>query len=179
MADRYLTKKEILEIPESSLPLLVMSDNPYSFFGWAIRAHEKGCYNHLMWMHRPGWFASQDLVFREMPAESYAGHRLKFWTCESWNSLHRALIRALIEEDLEKPWYKRRYDLVAIFGQGINCNWLQVPWLDICSDKAGYLKKVDKRYDLKHPSPTDVNAWLEDGDQYMRGYRVFGRYVPD
>jgi len=179
MTDRYLTKAELLSIPETDLPLLVLSDNPYSFFAWGIRVHEKGYYNHLMWMHKPGILASQDGIFREAPLKKYLGHRLKFWTNETWTALQKAAIKETIQIDLNRFWLWRLYDPVAIIGQWTGCESIQIPGLDICSDKGKYIKKADRIFDLKRPSPKDVNSWLEEAEQYLRGYRVWARYVPD
>jgi len=177
----FFTKEQILRFPEKHLPLIVLSDNVTSFFAWGIRAHQKGNYNHMMWMHRPGCLASQDWIFKEVPAWKYlqGEHRLKFWTNSKWPQWKRIILKALIKSDLKKPAYKRLYDPVQIIGKLIHCDWLQIPGLDICSDKAKYLKKIDPMCDLKHPSPTGVNLWLKEWDQRKRGYHVYGRYIPD
>jgi hypothetical protein len=51
--------------------------------------------------------------------------------------------------------------------------------IDIYSDKGRYLRYVDYGYNLKHPSPSDLNRWFQEKEQEERGYRVFGRYVAD
>lgn len=177
--EAYLTSQAVLDIPERCLPLLVLSDNLRSFFGWAIKAHEHGCYNHLMWMVTPGFFHTQDVVFRRVPATKYldGSHRLKFWTNINWNAPAQprlSLLRCKVRMDAQKKWWKRLYDPLAIVGQAFNMNWIQIPGIDICSDKASYLKLVDREYDLKHPSPTDVNRWCSEKRQQDRGYRVLG-----
>lgn len=162
------------------LPLFVLSDNLRSFFSWGIKAHEKGFYNHFMIMHRPGYFASQNIIFREVPVENYLDyHRLKFWTNIYWTPLEKKFLIRKIQKDLKKSWWKRLYDPIAIIGQFFNQEWIQIPGLDICSDKSKYIKYVDQEFNLKHPSPTDINKWFNDPKQYQRGYFVFGRYVPD
>ncbi|MFC1895602.1 hypothetical protein ACFL0Q_02920 [Thermodesulfobacteriota bacterium] len=76
---KWLTRQDVLDIPQRDLPMLVLSDNLRSVMSARIKEHESGCYNHMMWMRRPGFFASQDRLFREVPAEKYLDrHRFKF-----------------------------------------------------------------------------------------------------
>ena len=180
MANSWLTKSAVSNVPKDLLPMMVFSDNMRSFFSFGIKAKEKGFYNHFMWMYRPGFFASQDRTFREVPTENYVEkHRLKFCLNLMWSAKDRATIRKRIAKDLARKWYKRTYDYLAILGQAINMEWIQIPGLDICSDKARYLRFVDDRFDLKHPSPTNINQWLKEEAQRSRGYEVFARYSPD
>lgn len=169
-----LSREDVMAIPERMLPMVVLSDNLRSFFSMAIKNHEQGCYNHLMWLIRPGVIASQNLTFQAQPVQEYFnGFRMKFWHCPSWTPEQRKAIIDAIETDLKKPWYKRIYDFVAIIGQGIGIPSLQTPGIDICSDKGKYLNDIN--YDLKHPDPEQVNHWL----MTQRKYEVYGRYMPD
>lgn len=171
-----LSQEDILNIPDEMLPMPILSDNIRSFISWGIKEHTKGNYNHFMWLYKKGFVASQDFLFSQQPVSDYfEKFRLKLWYCPSWTKEQRLTIIQVIEGVLAEPWYKRRYDILAIAGQLFNCEWLQIPWLDICSDKARLLSLVDDRYNLKHPDPQDVNEWLEKHGEY----RVFGRYVPD
>jgi len=176
----WLTKNTLRNLLPNILPLFVLSDNLRSFFAAGIKRHEHGNYNHFMVMHRTGFFASQDWIFREVPAEKYLEyHRLKFWTNKEWKKIERKLLIRKIKRDLEKAWWRRIYDPLAIVGQAINQEWIQIPGIDICSDKGRYLKYVDYTYNLKYPSPSDVNKWFQEKEQEKRKYRVFGRYSPD
>lgn len=177
--DRYLTAAEIGKIPESHLPLMVLSDNMTSFFSWGIKSHEKGVYNHFMWMHRPGFFASQDWLYREVPVTEYTDgvHRLKLVTNIFWPDWKREILKARIRHDLQKPWYRRIYDPLQVVGKLVGADGLQVPGLSICSDHGEILRKIDQEFDLCHPSPVEINQCLKDHRE--RGYRVYGRFVPD
>ena len=171
-----LSREDVMNIPERLLPMVVLSDNLRSFFSMAIKAHETGCYNHLMWLIRPGVIASQNLTFQAQPVRDYFnGFRMKFWHCPAWTAEQRNTIINTIETDLKKPWYKRIYDFPAILGQAIGIPSIQTPGIDICSDKAKYLEMVDLYYCLKHPSPEQVNHYLME----RREYEVYGRYMPD
>lgn len=172
----WFTKKQILEIKQEDMPLLVLSYNYRSFFSTGITHKTSGAYNHLMWAHRPGYFASQDWWFKEVPMEKYMKHhRLKIWTNPDWHQVHKSLLLLRIDAELKKPAWKTRYDVLAILGHAIGITGLQVPWTKICSDHADYLQIVDNRYNLKNPTPADVNEWLKK----TSGYKVFARFIND
>jgi len=171
-----LDREDVVDIPREKLPMVVLSDNLRGFFSWAIKAHETGCYNHLMWLVAPGVIASQNFLFQAQPVRDYLdAFRLKFWWNPSWSPEQREKIISAIDRDVTAPWYKRIYDVPAIIGQAIGITSIQTPGIDICSDKGKYLKLVDLYYNLKRPNPEQVNHWLME----RRDYEVYGRYVPD
>lgn len=177
-----LSREDVMNIPREKLPMMVLSDNLRAFFAFAIKAHEKGCYNHFMWMPHPEVIASQNMLFQaQSPREYLDAFRLKFWWCPSWTMEQRRKIIDAIDADLVKPWYKRIYDFPAILGQAIGISSIQTPGLDICSDKAKYLEMVDLYYDLEHPDPEQVNHWLmqQRTEDCKFKYEVYGRYMPD
>lgn len=172
----FLSADEILAIPPFLCPMVVFSDSLRGFFSWAIKVHEHGCYNHAMWLLPGNLVASQNMVYQKQPIQNYIGNfRLKLWYCPDWTAEERKIILAMIEKHVSKPWYKRVYDVPAIFGQLLHLDFIQTPGLDICSDSGAYLKLVDPQYNLKHPDPEEVNHWLEGHTKY----KVYGRYVPD
>jgi len=165
-----------MNIPNEDLPLAVLSYNYRSFISTAITIRESGSYNHFMWMHEPGKFATQDWWFREIKAEKYLKHhRLKFWYDPAWSNTQKILIKERIYAELSKPKWKTRYDLLAIFGQLIGITGIQIPWTKICSDHAKYISIIDPRYNLEHPDPEDVNQWLKNHPNYF----VYGRFSND
>lgn len=179
MTDRITTDpNDVLMIPAEDLPLMVFSDNIRSFFSWGIKAHEHGCYNHFMWMIEPGKFVSQDWIFHEVPAENYlyGKHRLKFVRGKNWGFVQKTRIRIALRLALNKSWWKRLYDPVQIAGIAIGAKWIQIPGLGICSDYGSVLKEIDYHYDLKHPSPTDINLYTKSNQDR---YEVYLRFVPD
>jgi hypothetical protein len=176
MSELFLSKQDVLDIPDELLPMPVLSDCLRSLFGAGIKIHTSGAYNHFMWLISKGVLASQNYIFQKQPVSDYfKKYRLKFWYCHSWTPDERKKIIDAITSDLNKSWYKRLYDPVAILGQAIYCDFIQLPFIDICSDKGDYLSLVDPSYDLFHPDPEDVNRWLEKSGKYQ----VYGRYVPD
>ena len=164
-------------IPKNLFPMMVFSDGIGSLFASLITAKEKGVYNHFFWLLDPETGVSQDTFFRRVSIAKYmrGKHSLKFIYSKDQPQNKMILLRNKIEIDLKKPWYKRIYDPLAILGQAINCCWIQIPGIDICSDKAKFIKYIDPRFDLKHPSPTDVNIWTKK----TPGYAVWGRYRLD
>lgn len=173
--NRVLTIDDIMGI--QTFPMIVFSDALRSWIGTAIKVHQAWSYNHVMWLKAPGVLASQDATFKTVPISDYlqGAHRLKFWTNPRWSNEERLRILHAIEADLELPWYRRLYDPVAILGQAIHLDWIQLPWVSICSERASYLSLVDPEYTLTNPDPADVNRWLDS-----RGiYDVYGRFIPD
>ena len=164
--------KDIMKISAEDLPLIVLSDNPRSFISMGIKAHQKGSYNHLMWMVQPGEFASQDLMFHLVPAEKYFHSRLKFWHNPNWTTDEKNLLKASIFKALKDPWYDRLYDWPQIVGFMVGLRGLQLPWRKICSDHVDYLRVVDPDWTAgKHRSPPEINRVFKGNDKYqVHGY---------
>jgi len=178
VSETYLTKDDLMAIPFEKYPMPVLSDSLRSFFSWGIKAHEKGCYSHFMWLFDKGLLASQGLFgFKKVSIGNYLSkYRLKLWECYTLTPSKRWLIRKEILNELGRPWYKNMYDLAAYPCQLLGWHWLQVPGADLCSDKAKYLRLVDPEFTLSHPDPEQVNRWLAE---HPDRYRVYGRYTPD
>ena len=171
-----LSIDDMYKIPDEKFPLAVLSYNYRSFLSWGITARTQGHYNHFMWMHRPGFFATQDWWYREMPIEKYMqSHRLKFWYDPNWNKMQRGLLLERIYAELDKPKWRTRYDLIAIAGQLFGVTGLQAPWTNICSDAVKWISIIDPRMQLEHPAPSDSNQWFKDHPEY----EVYGRFVND
>lgn len=165
----------LYSIEEKHLPLLVLSSDAKSFMAWAIRRRTDSHYSHLMWMHRKGFFASQNMYYKEIPIKDFKNIRLKLWRKTNWRPQDKARIIYRIEEELKKPKWKTRYDFLAILGQLVGMVKIQTPWTHICSDWAELLQYGDLNYNLQCPDPGDVNKWLET----QTAYECFMRYIPD
>jgi hypothetical protein len=158
------------------MPLMVFSRNLYSWFGYAIAKETRGVYNHFMWLISPATLATQDWTFRRCILEEYltGKHAVKFIGSDSWSGAARAMLLAAIRRDLLEPWLDRLYDPIQLIGHKIGMPWLQIPGLNICSDRGRYLKSIDIRYSLSYPTPSDINMWSKG----TPGYRVVARYLP-
>lgn len=173
----YMTKDEVLKIPEEHLPLAVLSSSAASILAFGIITVRKSIYNHFMWMHKPGFFASQGLFYSEVPAEKYLkfDNRLKFWYNPNWDQEQKFAIKNEINKWLNKPKFSTRYDWLAILGQALNIVWVQNPLTRICSDYGSILREsnVDLTYNLKNPAPDQVDEWFSRN----LNYNVYGRYA--
>lgn len=177
MADNWLTKEQVLNIPKNDLPLAVLSRGFYSHFATQISIFQRDLYNHFMWMVSPGKFVSQDFLFHEVSAEEYlqGEHQLKFWRGKNWSKVHKLKLISEIEEWLKKSWWKRRYDVLQLFGIALHIRQLQVPWLHICSDWAGMVNILDPSFPDGHLTPGEVNEWFKRNNNY----EVYGKFTPD
>lgn len=176
MEEKILSMEDIAAIPADLCPMLCFADNPRALFGFLVKTRTRGVYSHFQWLLAPGQIATQGFSFHQVPAVQYAGYHLKFVYSRTWTPREREILRLSIEQDLKRPWYKTRYDFAAIVGQALGIRWIQNPRLQICSDTAAHLRWIEPGYDLRWPTPSDVNAWTK---ARSGRYRVFGRYFPD
>lgn len=176
-------------IPEPDLPLLVLADHAYGPIEWGIKLRTGGFYNHIMWIHRNGFFASQGMRYAEVPLKAYMrkGSRLKFIQVTGLTPVQKKIIVESIEKKLALPWYKTRYDFLGIFGQLIGINRINSPWADYCSeDVSDHLVSIldyvegDLQSALanfpRHGSPEDCNAYFK---AWSNVFRVYGRWDSD
>jgi len=176
MPDRFISLDEIKAIPADQYPMLCFAYSLAGLFAKAVAAKTKGYYGHFMWLLAPDLFASQWFWFRTFPVDHFAGCNLKLVYNPSWSVAEKETLKRAIREDLDKPWYKTRYDCRAVLGILVGLPGFQNPKWRMCSETAEYLYLVDPDYDLYVPTPTDVNLWTKArGDRY----KVYGRYMPD
>lgn len=179
-----MTRQELNELLKPhGFPQMVLTRNLYSWIGSAIAHETSGIYNHFLWVISPNTVASQDMTFKTVPLDDYleGEHIVKFVTDTRWDHATKVKILVRIWEDLKKPWYRRMYDPLAIFGQWTGLKWIQNPLNDICSDKVKYLKGIDPDYDLEYPSPTTINEYQKAHQKTPKreGYLVTARFLPE
>jgi len=173
------------ELLKHGFPQMMLTRNTWSWLGSKIASETLGFYNHFCWLINIDEVASQDFTFKKVSLDSYLTnyHVVKFVTDTRWGFGSKLLILDQIHQDLKAPVYKRLYDPVAILGQWTKIKWLQLPWLDICSDYGRYLQINDPKYNLKYPSPSDVNRYQKenraDGSNHFLGYKVTARWLPE
>ena len=164
-----------LEIKRISLPIIVFSDDVRGFFGWLIKNHTKGNYNHVMIMINPGKVVTQGASYKEIPITHYmkGKHRLKFFQPDLDGVKKLKMIEAA-EKDLAKPFYRKWYDWPATFGQFIGVKWIQSPWQNFCSEVvAKYLRMFYSIF--KRPSPMELNKLCEK----IEGIKYYGHWMKD
>lgn len=166
------------DVKIEDLPLIVCVDDRRSFLGWVIKHHTHGEYNHIMEMHRPGFFASQDPVgYREVPVESYMKEwiTLKFWKHAELSE--QLVIRWIhsVQNDLNEPWWKRRYDFLGIVGQLLNIPGLNGP-AKYCSEMVAHRLRIIANMPAPvHPTPSQLNELFKT----WKEMKVFGRWLGD
>lgn len=174
---------------DDELPLIVLSDHTSGLVEWAIKMRTKSAWNHAMWMHRRGYFASQGNTYSEAPLSRYMGrqNRLKMWAIIGLTPVTKKLIIASINKKLARPWWQKRYDWLGIVGQALGIKWINTPWLEYCSeDVPQHLKNVSEylleplasvfRQIHRHTSPEDLNKFME---KHPECFRVHGYWQGD
>jgi len=166
------------EIKESDLPLIVLSDHSSGFIQWVIKFRTKANYNHGMSMIKPGEFASQGGTFSIAPLSRYmtSQSRLKFWKIKGLTDKEKALINRRINNRLNLPKWKRRYNWIGIFGQATGIKWISSPWVPFCSQqvKWDFLDGVIGGIP-KHPSPKELNTIFK----IHKRLELYGRWSAD
>ena len=172
---KILTREEAAFICKGDTPVLVLSDRVRGLVPWLIRGHTDGYYNHAMWSHNPGMFATQEWRFRERLASDFVqgDYRLKFWMSFDWGVAVRAQMMARIREQILA---RGRYDWLGILGQAICVKRLNLPGRAYCSEAAAdVLRQADPLFRMDHPSPADINRWCKDRSSMV----CLGVYDPD
>lgn len=178
-------------IPPEDLPLIVFSDLTSGLIEALIKWRTKGSYNHVMWAHSSGKFASQGNTYSEVDVSRYLRQngRLKYVRIIGVSVTKMRLIQASINRKLDEPWYKKMYDWLGIFGQTIGLKFINTPGLQYCSeDVPHHLKymgqflndddpiKVAINGIPKHTSPADLNRYLK---KFPEHFQVYGRWDSD
>lgn len=147
----------LTDITANDLPLMVLEDDLFSWFGVLEKKHTHGRYSHAQVMHRLGYVASQQFNgFREIPLKDLLtpNYRLKFLKNIALSADDKYLICRRIQEDLARPWYKHRYDFLGVFvGQLTGMRWIEIPWLDYCSESVAKYFNIHGK-----PNPADLDT---------------------
>ena len=175
-----------LNIPKADCPLIVFSDNTSGFVEWMIKWRTKASWNHVMWLPWPGEFASQGNTYSLSPFTRYIkkNNRLKFFSIPSLTPVQKALLIESITKKLAKPWWKKRYDWLGIFGQAIGMPWINTTGLEYCSEDVGtHLKYVAEKgmnsenllkhviHEIpKHISPQELEDYFKKYPEHFKVY---------
>jgi hypothetical protein len=175
-----LSAVDISSIPAEAFPLVVLSDHRVHPLSRAIRAHTDGDYSHAMLMISPGVFATQGFrLFERSPVYKWlrGPYRLKFWTCDTWPAEDRDRAVRATEALLALPEKRRRYDWRGILGHFFGHRGFQNPRRFYCSEHVGAVLRdlCGVRFDLKQPTPAEINAWCKTEDSGMRLLGVYDR----
>ncbi len=164
-----------LELKQEDMPVVVLSDDRRGLIPWAIKAHTHGNYNHIMLMVTPKFFFTQGILLSNVPVEKYMKDFsfLKFYKLLIPQELKDIIIEQA-KADLKKPWWKRLYDGLGIFGQLLPGKWgriINIPGLNFCSeDTRNRLYRVGFKYPVR-PNPAEMEALLsKDPNAQLLGY---------
>lgn len=180
------------EITDKDIPLIVFSDLTSGLIEFFIKMRTKGDYNHVMLMHRPGYFASQGNTYSEVPISRYMkkNSRLKFYQIVGLTPVQRRFIVESVEKKLKKPFWQKWYDWVGIAGQAVGIKNINIPGLEYCSEDAPHhpkymaSKALEPQSELyrvimgmpEHASPQGLNEYFK---KYPDVFRVFMKWEAD
>lgn len=170
MNEVLVTRMQMLEATEDRVPRLAVSDNLSSWFSLAIKRHTDGEYNHAFWAWAPGRVISQNWMLSDGPLDDYleGKHRVKLMWNSVWTEEQIVRIRARLNGQLHRPWWKRMYDWPGILGQAMRLRGLNLPHRQYCSEAAGeVLRAVETAFGMKHPTPADLNKWCKRQDGWQ------------
>jgi len=167
-----------LSFQNADLPLICLVDDRRGFFGWGIKAHEHGNYNHACVIHRPGFVATQGFDnFKEVPIATYFTNSqfIKFWKIKDLTTTEKNQILQNINTRLKASatgWRKHfSYDWLGIFGQFFHLNFIQNPWQVFCSEEVriDYIQCVGRASKVfpKEPSPSDIDNIANANSEIM------------
>jgi len=176
------------KIPPERMPLIVLSDHSSGFVQWIIKWRTKAHYNHIMSMIWMGEFASQGNLFSSIPISRYMTQhsRLKFWMIKDLTGQEEELIRKRIGDRLDLPKWKRRYNLLGIFGQATGLRWISSPWVPYCSQQVlrdvlegvitlSFIHEGEIIELSRNPSPKESNDFFKKHPRM----EVYGRWSAD
>lgn len=152
-----------LEFPDNLYPIICLCDNRQGFLSWLIKSHSSGNYNHICELYKKGIVATQNFDgYKEMPIKKYLTKPmfLKFWRIDM-TELQQLTWLKMIRDDLDKVWWKRRYDFLGLIGQALHIRWLQSPFANYCSEKVNSRVRVLFNQCLDKPTPSEFDTFLK------------------
>ena len=166
-----------LAIPESDLPLVMFTDDMLSYISLRIKGHSKGLYSHIGLVVHKDKFASQLFTtFREVDIRDYMKrhYRIKFYKIIGTAKQKRRIIR-IVEQQLAKSVFARLYDYLGVIGVRIGMRWLQIPFLNYCSEFV--IKALKVLYKFKpRRTPAEMNKRMEI---LPKKFKYYGHYIVD
>lgn len=147
----------------NNFPIIVLVSHNNRFISWAIRWFTKGSYNHVCWLIARGVVASQDRYYAKRLLVLYMqpGYKLKFYGLKGLSDTQREALMNHIEDKLNKPKIKRRYDYLGIIGQFLKLRFINNPYINFCSESVNEdLKTVYANLPYK-PSPAKLNEYFK------------------
>lgn len=147
----------------TNLMMTVLVNDFRGGIGWVIKDDTNSNYCHAMMQRKQNMLVSQNLIFHEIPIQTYLipSNMLKFWainnlTWDEWNIINNA-----INADLAAPLWNRFYNFLGIVGQALKMPWISMPGQDICSQRDDkYLRLIPRLaavLPVEPPSPAQLD----------------------
>lgn len=159
---------------DGPFPQMVFADNAQGIFSLIVKKKTGGFYGHYMILIAKNQLASQWFYFQRQTLDHYAGAHLTFVADPKWSELDRLTMLEAINNDLDKPAWQTRYDVIGVLGELLGLDFLNRKGLKFCSERGDYLGRVNLKYNLTHPDPQELRNWTKKA-----GFQVTGRYSPD
>ena len=124
---------DVYNLPAEIMPMLVFSTDVNSIRSRIIRWGTDGECSHVMWLWRRYYLATTGLFYGEVPIIKYLRNST-MWFFRLVDPLPTRQFRLSdsISSKLVEPWYKRRYDVLAMLGHALGVQYIQSPWCDNC-----------------------------------------------
>jgi hypothetical protein len=136
---------------------IALSSNLSSWLGYKCRKHTENGYSHAFITLGNGLIVSQDWTLQKYPIVKILNGTTRVKVFENCTFTQNTInsIKADIETDLQKPFYKRSYDIFNLLfrGLGITVNGPGEICSTYCNKKFGL--------GLPQPSPGDLDRWLK------------------
>lgn len=164
-----------IKFTEADMPVIIIEEDRQGLLGGLIKWKSAGNYNHVEAMIRPGIVISQGPAgLKEIPIKDQLHPRIKmkFWKFCPQDPAEKIYFFEAIKKDLQKPWYRKRYDFLGILGQAIGIRWLQIPWRRYCSEiVAAWFRSIGRNSIPARPTPAELNEIFKKmPDMQVMGY---------
>ena len=176
---KQLSFKEVMDLDEDGYPYLIFTNNLTSWISNIIKKHTAGEYSHVLWKMDKICGISQGWILKKINfSKTYlrGNHRVKIWRVKTASLNQKYAMFYDIKMQLYKPWYKKLYDWPGIIGQLFRMRWINYPWRNYCSESINEVLSLYTSFDMKHPSPSDINKWCE---WHQEEVECIGVYEPD
>jgi len=174
MSWEQLTMVEIMELCKDGYPYLICTDHLTSWFSRIIKNHTKGEYSHVLWLVNYNEAVSQDWIYRRVDFKKRylkGKHRVKIWKINGEG--HRNIIEWFIQNRLVSPVRRRLYDWLGIIGHFVGWKTLHMRTRMYCSESVGYALHSVSSFDIKKPTPMQINQWCEEHQEEVTCIGVF------
>lgn len=169
---KQLTVRDLIEVDDSLFPMIAFSQRKQDFISEYIKTFTNAEYSHVMWFHRPGYFATQDWTFKEVTVSSYIGYtnvNMEIIYFSDWVESERKRFLYEINKLVNRKGF---YDILGVIGHFFKNPKIQINNLNYCSESIwNIFQKINYEPEW-HPTPKELRWYLK---KYYRA-KVYGTY---